>query len=320
MLPDFRGVGRFSLRQAALTANVLLVLITGGILAVSLVLLAMVRFYAYSIFVQLAFFEWHAAAAWTMWLITVIWGFIAIGLPARPRAPKRAAILLWVFLIFCHMAFHTVYICVLCWRCHNFFRNTLAGNIMKNSMDTLLNQWSTYRSVRHYMYAVVPIANIVSAPYVFRFLHQFPPLDIIFYLGWSWAYPAFVFGVIPLVFMAGAMVIGLGYMHAIDRGGNGTEKCPPSRIALFYSLHPEDRADIRRGIKKIEDFYLLDEEADLMNTALTSKEHTKEDPGGSDYSSENGDAERGDGSVKRIPSYKPKKTYGTEKSRSKQFV
>ena len=305
-----------SLKRAALTANIVLVLMTGGILAISLVLLAMVKYYAYSIFVQLAFFEWHAASAWTMWLITVVWGFIAIGIPARPRAPKRAAILLWVFLIFCHMAFHTMYICMLCWRCHNFFLNSLLGNIAKNSADTLLNHWVSYREVRQYMYAVVPLVNIISAPYVFRFLHQFPPLDIIFYLGWSWAYPAFVFGVIPLTVMGGAMVIGLGYMHAIDRGGNGTERCPPSRIALFYSLHPEDRADIRRNVKKIEDFYLVDEEADLMNTALTSKEHTKEDPGGSDYaSSDNG---REDGNVKRIPSYKPKRAAEKSLSRPKK--
>lgn len=317
MLPDFRGIGSLSLHKAALTANIVLVAITGLILALSLVLLAMVRYYAYSIFVQLAFFEWHAASAWTMWLITVVWGFVAIGLPARPRAPKRAALLLWVFLVFCHMAFHILYICVLCWRCHNFFLNTLAGNILKSTFDTLLNQWSTYRGVRDYMYAVVPLMNLISAPHVFRFLHQYPPLDVIFYLGWSWVYPAFLFGVLPLVVMAGTMVVGLAYMHAVDRGGNGTERCPPSKIALFYSLHPEDRADIRRGLKKIEDFYVLDEEADLMNTGLTSKELTNEDPGGSDYSSENGGENETSGSVKRIPSYKPKRG---EKTKAKQIV
>ena len=317
MLPDFRGVGSLSLHKAALTGNIVLAAMTALILALSLVLLAMVKFYAYSIFVQLAFFEWHASAAWTMWLITVLWGFLAISLPARPRAPKRAAILFWVFLIFCHMAFHTVYICVLCWRCHNFFLNSLAGNIIKNTADTLLNKWSTYNGVRHYMYAVVPLANIISAPFVFQFLKQYPPLDVIFFIGWSWVYPAFVFGAIPLVVMVGVMIIGLGYMHAVDRGGNGTERCPPSKIALFYSLHPEDRADIRRGAKKIEDFYTLDEEADLMNAGLTAKEHTREDPGGSDYSSENG-AENESSSVKRIPSYKPRRA--NTASRSKQIV
>jgi len=307
MLPDFRGFGGYSLRAAAILVLAVLIGITGTIIGLSIFLGSLTRYFAYDIFVQVVFFEWHASSAWVMWLLTVSWGAFAISLPARPRQAKRTALLVWMVLICFHMVFHTLWIVLFCRRCHNFFRGTLAGNVFKGGVDLFLSKYTHNQYVQGFMYIAVPILNLVSAPYTMRFFNQLPPLNVIFWIGWNWVYPAFILGALPVVFMGMSIVIVLGYIHAIDRGGNGTELCPPSKIALYYSLHPEDRADIRNGVQRIENFESLDSEDEY----LSSREQTKmgkqqqvkvpardNDPGSSDYS-ENGD-------VKRIPSYKPR--------------
>jgi hypothetical protein len=150
--------------------------------------------------------------------------------------------------------------------------------------------------------------NFVAAPYTLKFFNNLPPLNIIFWCGWHWVFPAFIFGAVPVVFMGLSIVVILGYIHAIDRGGNGTEKCPPTKIALFYSLHPEDRVDIRKGIQRIENFESFDDDYATSREPTMkgdSRQQNVEDPGSSDYSE--------NGNVKRIPSYKPRTVTGSSK-------
>jgi hypothetical protein len=134
------------------------------------------------------------------------------------------------------------------------FINSLAGNIAKGTLETFFHRSMQKQWVQDFLYVAVPVANWISAPFIYTFYHQIPPLDTLFWCGWNWVVITFFFGIVPVFIFALTIPVVLGYMHAIECGGNGTEMCKPSMLELFYSLDPVDRSDVRRGLKPIADF------------------------------------------------------------------
>lgn len=255
--------------------------------------------------------DWFEVLTYTCWFVCVVWGFIAISLPVRPREPKRAALFFWLFLIFIHAVGHLVFIIMFCKRCHSFFIHSLLGNITKNTLETFTSSFAQKESVQQALSLAVPVMNMLSAPFVFDLLRQVPPLDIIFWLGWNWVIVAFFMGVIPVVSFILTVPVLLGYINAIDHGGNGTERCAPSKIALFYSLDLPDRMDIRRGMRNVESFQYDLSTSDEASSGSSGEVRTSRSSSlrsytGSDYSSE----EESKSGPKRIPSYKPNRSIG----------
>ena len=315
ILPDFSGVFDNSLRQSAWLAYWMSVLWTACIIVACITLQKMNDREVINVFIFDILADWFEVLAWTVWLLCAVWGVIAITLPARPRAVKRAALVFWLVLIGLHIITHCVFIVMFCKRCHTLFLNSLAGNIARDGVETFAHKFSQRSWVQDFLYVVTPVANWISAPYIFRFYHSLPPLDVLFWCGWNWVTVSFVLGVIPIMCFATCVPIILGYIHAIDCGGNGTEKCPPTKLALFYSLCVEDRMDIRDGVRKIREF-----EADYMRTddsasvsdsspSASGSISAEEGRGGTksssirSYTGSESDQQRQD--VKRIPSYKP---------------
>jgi hypothetical protein len=243
-----------SLRHSAWIMYYVMVGWTASIIIVNEALQSMSKYDVLDVFVYAILSDWFEVVSWTIWLACCVWGFIALSLPVRPREPKRAALLLWIWLIVAHIIGHSIYTIMFCKRCHTLFINSLAGNVFRESVETFFQKSSQKAWVQNFLYVITPVANWISAGYVFQFFHQIPPLDILFWCGWNWVIIGFLIGVIPICCFVTTIPIVLGYINAIDKGGNGTESCKPSKIALFYTLDPLDRADIRLGVKNIEDF------------------------------------------------------------------
>ena len=269
--PDLRGGMGMSVRQLSWMMYTLIVVITGCLLATCVALHSLCVYDILDVFAYSMLLDWYAVLSWAIWFVCCWWGVIALSMPARPRSNKRRALIFWLFLVGAHIIGHSIYIATFCKRTHNFFLNSLAGNVAKETLETFLNRARTPRILEHFLYVAVPVANWVSAPYVYQFYQRIPPFDILFWCGWNWVIVAFVIGVIPLLIFLAAIPIVLGYVNAIDHGGNGTEYCKPSRIAFFYSLHPEDRGDVRAGVKHIEDFLFDDTTTDESNVEEEDK-------------------------------------------------
>ena len=302
MLLDIKGVSSTSLKGSAKLCYGILVFWTAGIIAATLVLNNMNTKALIEIFVINVFLDWHAIVPWTMWIICLGWGAIAVYLPVRPRAPKRAALMFWIVLIGCHIVTHGIWITVFCMRCHNFFINSLAGNIAKDTIEMFMSNTAKKGWVQDFLFVATPVANWVSAPYVFRFLQSLPPLDVVFWTGWNYVIVGFAFGVVPILCFAACIPIIMGYISAVDMGGNGSECVIPSKLELFYSLDARDRMDIRNGIKTITDFEYLDS-TDNSGTGSSGASSENEKVAHSKSSSLRSYSESDD--IKRIPSYKP---------------
>ena len=314
VLPDFAGLGGMSLKSLVWTMYGLICFWTLAILIFMVTLHHLNRHDVLEVFIIKITAEWFEVVTYTCWFVCAVWGFLAISLPVRPREPKRKALMFWIFLIVVHAIGHSVFVVMLCKRCHNFFSFSLAGNLAKETVETFLAKQAQNQYVQTALYVFVPIANVVSAPFIFQFLGQLPPLNFFFWMGWNWVVVAFIVGVIPMLCYMTTITVVLGYVNAIDHGGNGTERCAPSKIALFYSLEYEERTNIRKGFIDVETFQhdlSTGEEGSSgssgdSSSVVRSGTHSSSlrSYTGSDVSSES--EEKG---PKRIPSYKPNRSY-----------
>lgn len=306
VLPDFGGLGNLSLKDSVWAMHWVIVGWTVCVIAFLLTLQSMNQRVILDVLIFQITSDWFEVVTYTCWFLCVVWGFIAVSLPVRPREPKRAALFFWIFLILLHTVGHSVFIVMLCKRCHAFFTHSLLGNITKETVETFASKFAENQYVQTVLYLVTPVLNIISAPYVYQALHQIPPLDFLFWMGWNWVIVAFLAGVLPIICFIAAIPVVLGYVNAIDHGGNGTERCAPSKIALFYSLDYEDRKDVRRGLKTVESFqYDLstgDEAGSGSSGGSGTHSSSLRSYTGSELSSEE---EKG---PKRIPSYKPNRS------------
>ena len=307
-MPNFSGLGNSSLNSSAWTMFYVIVGWTGSIIVAFNVLHSLNKTDVLDVLIFRMLVEWFEVMSWTVWLITIVWGFIALSLPARPRATKKAALWGFVFLIVCHIVAHSVFIFKFCRICHSFFVNSLAGNVIKATVETMASRFAQREFVQDFMHLTVPVANWVSAPYVFRLLLSMPPTAFFFWIGWNWALAVFILGILPVICFMTAIVVVMGLIHAVERGGNGNENVAPSKIALFYALDPEDRADVRSGFRKVDEFAFSSEEVSGASSGSTSE---VEGSGGTKSSSlrsyTDSDVEQGK-DAKRIPSYKPNRT------------
>ena len=287
---DIKGIGRRSLQGSAWLCYYVICGITAFIFGLVQGLATMNHQKIVSIYILQIFEGWFSVIAWVMWFVCILGGYMAIAMPVRPRASKRAALKFWICLVVAHMATHTIWICCICMRCHTFFFNLLAGNIVKEGVETFLEKSSKKQYTQDILYVTTPVLNFISAPFILKFLSQnLPPLNIIFWAGWNWVLVAFLFGIIPLFCIGTAIPVILGYITAIDMGGNGSENVPPSKIAFFYSLDRQDRNDIRTGnltLAMIEDDLLFGSKSGTGSSNSPRSYAVEEEP-------------------KRIPSYKP---------------
>ena len=190
-------------------------------------------------------------------------------------------------------------------RSHKFFISSLFGNIAKSTIETFLDKTSKLSYVQDFLYVATPVVNWLSAPYIYHFLHSLPPLHLIFWAGWNWVLVGFAFGVLPVLSIAAVIPIIMGYISAIDLGGNGSECVAPSQLHLFYALDLEDRMTIRAGQKPMALFL---EDADVKYNSGTGSSNS---PGGSKSSSLRSWDEQ-DAKPSRIPSYKPNRKFGNK--------
>ena len=314
MLPDFSGFGGLSLKNSVWAMYGMIFVWTSLIMAFLLILQGLNKYDALNVLIFQLTSDWFEVVTYACWFVCVVWGFIAISLPVRPRAPKRAAVFFWLFLIFLHAVGHLVFIIMFCKRCHSFFIHCLAGNITKTTLETFTSSFAQKQIVQQALSLAVPVMNMISAPFVFDLLRQVPPLDIIFWLGWNWVIVAFFMGVLPVLSFILTVPVVLGYINAVDHGGNGTERCAPSKIALFYSLDLSDRMDIRRGMRNVESFQYDISTSDEASSGSSgevrrtsrSNSSSLRSYTGSDYSSE--EESKSVVVPKRIPSYKPNRS------------
>jgi dynein intermediate chain 2, axonemal len=288
---DIRGIGYgMSLRSSVLSLIAGMSIFTGLIIIGSFLLYNINNKPVFDLTVMMVFLDYHAVIAWTTWLICMTWGWVAISIPARPREAKKAALTFLAFLLFLHAVAHALWIIVLCRRCYVFFLNLLAGNFIRDGVEIAFGKISTSEFVNSLANAATEITNALSIPLIYKALQSVPPLDIIYMFGLNWVFLAFLLGVIPILMILTAIPVVATYRRAIVMGGNGTENCAPSQIELFYSLHHEDRKDIREGTKNIADFEYFEESEGEKNRHHESSHESSfersDDPGGYDSKTE----------------------------------
>jgi hypothetical protein len=314
VLPDFGGVGGSSLKQSALNMLGAIFLLVGGIMGACIGIFSMNQYFIFDVLLDHLLLGWFGVIDWTMWFICIVWGFIAVSMPCRPRDVKQKALSLLIVFLVLLIVTHGIWTVMFCYRCHYFFLNSLAGNVAKETIETFSDRITQNKWIDKALYIAVPVLNWISAPYVYQLYQQLPPLNLLFLCGWNWAIFGFLLGVIPIALMSIAVVVILGYKHAIERGGDGSENVAPSQIADFYALPYEDRCDIRLGLRKIEDFQY----SDLSDTYSSSSDYSEsespeeEGSGGTGSGSRRGESvsEEDNKNVKRIPSYKPNRRVG----------
>jgi hypothetical protein len=321
ILPDFRGIGGMPLKKSVVAMCAVISVLMGGILGTCIGLNTLNKYFYLDILIERTLFGWFAVVDWAMWVVCIGWGLFAVSIPARPRETKQRALDLFLFFLLCLVATHSLWIVMFCARCHNFFLNSLAGNFIRETVETLSDKIMQNSWIEKAMLIAVPVLNWISAPTMFQLYVQLPPLQILFFVGWNWAVVAFVVGMIPVVIMLVTIVVVLGYKHAILMGGNGTENVPPSKIAMFYDQTPVDRADIRAGVVMLEDVLVAREDMGSKSSSSSSSFNSSSDSSSASSSGRSSPEEEGSGGtkssslrsysskeqreVKRIPSYKP---------------
>ena len=314
VLPDFSGIGGNSLKQSAMTMLGAIFLLVGGIMGACIGIFSLNQYFIFDVLLDHLLLGWFGVMDWTVWFICMVWGFIAISLPCRPRDVKQKALSVLVVLFIFLIIAHGVWTVMFCYRCHYFFLNSLAGNVMKETVETFSERITHNGWIDKALYVAVPVLNWISAPYVYQLYQHLPPLHILFLCGWNWAIVSFVLGIIPIVVTIMAIVVILGYKHAIEKGGDGTENVPPSQIADFYALPYEDRCDIRFGLRKLEDFQYSDLSDSYSSSSSESESESPEEEGsggtGSGSRRSESVSEQEEKRVKRIPSYKPNRRAG----------
>jgi hypothetical protein len=192
-------------------------------------------------------------------------------------------------------------------RCHNFFLGSLAGNLLRNGVEAVSEKLADKDWVQDALYVAVPVMNFLSAPLMYSmYRNSFPPLHLGFLCGWNWALVAFALGVVPVIIDIAALVVVLGYKNAIDLGGDGNERVPPTKLAYFYSLPFVDRSNVRNGAAKLDDYEFASsgseeyDDFDKTSSESSLREVISEEGSGGTRSISG--SEEG---IKRIPSYKP---------------
>jgi hypothetical protein len=301
---DFSGLGGMSLKQSSLTMLWVIFVVGGALFGTSVGLLSLNRHYMLDILIENMFIPWFSIANWAMWFICFVWGYIAIILPCRPRFNKIQALNMFLILLVLHTASHMMWMILFLKRAHNFFGGSLAGNIAKETVESLSEKFAQKEWVQNVLFVAVPVLNFLTAPMMYElYRDHFPPLHLAFLVGWNWAASAFVLGAIPVVINCITLVVVLGYKSAVIEGGDGTETVAPSKLAFFYSLPYRDRRDIRDGATLLDDYendYNTTEESGYASSIQSGE--GEEASGGSKTPSSRGG---GHHKVKRIPSYKP---------------
>ena len=90
MLVDIKGIGPLSLKRSAWAGFGVIFFWTFSTMLITNILSGLNHQPLISIYIIHIFLEWHSVLAWTTWFICIAWGAIALSLPVRPRAPKRA--------------------------------------------------------------------------------------------------------------------------------------------------------------------------------------------------------------------------------------
>ena len=309
-LVDLAGIGGNSLKSSSWILFVALVMIQGGIMGACFGIYSMhitsgLYFLTFPMVWRMVI-PWFAVINWAMFAVCMSWGFVALSIPVRPRAPKQKALLLFVVLLLLYTATHIVWIAMFCKRCHNFYMNSLVGNILKETVETVSEKLAKNEFVETALYVLVSILNWAATPEVYlMYRDHLPPFHLLFWAGWNWSITAFVLGVIPVAVNIIAIVVVLGYKSAVDCGGDGNEGVMPSRLPFFYSLSFRERSDIRKGACTIDDMELSDDESSEYESSNFESKSQSPSP---DSEEGSGGTKSSGQDVQRIPSYKPNRS------------
>ncbi len=272
---NLKGLGdNMSLRQSVLVMMFGWTVMTVGLAALCIVFFSLNHYPILEVTVMRVFLDWHATVGWTMWFICMMWGLIAVYMPSRPRAVKKAALTFFMVLIVLHAFAHATWISVMVFRCHNFFRNMLVGNFLRDSVEVFVGKFEKDDLATRAADIATTVTNIMTVSAVYGFLMQVPPLLFVYWMGMNWVITTFFLGLVPCFIILTGLPLVLSYRYAVHMGGNGTENCEPSRIPQFYSLSLGDRRDVRAGIRKIRDF---DDEIQSQSREHSSFDGTSSD-------------------------------------------